>query len=254
MQRQKTIIAAAIALAVMSFKNTQAPIWAQDVATTLPAQAAPSPAAETSMLIDEIDLREAPLRDALTLIGGSAGVNLAASDEASKTKVTIHLRNVTPYAAVQAICQTHGLFFNKKPSEEGIDIVTTVKEFQEGLTVFREEKTAVYTLLYPNAVDLAAAIRDLFGSRVRLSLGANGATDTDQIQRGLEKFDLIDSRSDQLSLGLTGSGGGSGSGGGNNSGGNNNSSHSTSSSASSGGGSGLNLTTDYSSDNTAARQ
>ena len=100
------------------------------------------------------------------------------------------------------------------------------------------KKTEVYTLLYPNAVDLAAAIRDLFGSRVRVSLGANGANDTDQIQRGLSKFDLIDSRSDQLNLGLTGSGGGGsgGNGGGGSGGGRNNSSRRSSSGTSGGSG------------------
>jgi len=179
------------------------------------SQPAPVPA---DTPLQEIDVRDASLRDALTLIGAPAGLNLAASDEAAKTRVTLHLHNITPYGAVQAICQTNGLFF-KKPSPDEIGIVTTVKEFQDGITIFREEKTKIYTLLYPNAVDLAAAIRDLFGTRVRVSLGANGGNDADQIQRALAKFDMIDSRSDQLSLGLSLNSGGSGGGGG---GGNNN--------------------------------
>ena len=255
MQR-KRIIAAAVIVAAISMAHPLARVWAQDAAAIPAAGGTTGVSAGTTALIDELDLREAPLRDALTLIGGSAGLNLAASDEASKTKVTIHLRKVTALGAVQAICQTHGLFFNKKPSEDGIDIVTTVKEFQEGLTVFREEKTQVYTLLYPNAVDLAVAIRDLFGSRVRVSLGANGANDSDQIQRGLQKFDLIDSRNDQLSLGLTGSGGSSGSGGGNSSGGggNGNRNSSSGSTASGTGGGGLNLSADSARDNAAPQQ
>ncbi len=120
------------------------------------ADAPPGPPALVSpdTPLAELDLRDATLRDALTLIGAPAGLNLAASDEAAKTKVTIHLHNITPFGAVQAICQTNGLFF-KKPSPEEIGIVTTVKEFQDGITIFREEKTKIYTLLYPNAVDLA---------------------------------------------------------------------------------------------------
>jgi len=252
-----TIISAAVfAAAAFLPPSIQTVTAAPDTAPPATVPAGPS-SPQRDLPLDDLDLREAPLRDALTLIGGPAGLNLAASDEAAKTKVTIHLRNVTAYGAVQAICQTHGLFFNKKPSEDGIDIVTTVKEFQEGLTVFREEKTEVYTLLYPNAVDLAVAIRDLFGSRVRLSLGANGANDSDLIQKALDKFDLIDGRSDQLSLGLTGGNGSSNGGGANSSGGGsggrNSSGGSSGSRGGGGGGSGLSQLTDTSRDNTGSQ-
>ena len=187
--------------------------------------------------LDEIDLREAPLRDALALIGESAGVNLAASDDAAKTKVTIHLRNMPPFSAVQAICQTQGLFFNKRLNEDGIDIVTTVKEYQEGLTVFREEKTQVYTMLYPNAIDLAVAIRDVFGTRVQLSLGKEGIyNESDEIQRRFERFDLIDSRSQGLATSFSAGGNSSSSGGGGNSSSGGNSSGSNRSTSGGGGG------------------
>ena len=182
--------------------------------------------------LEEVDLREAPLRDALALVGEAVGLNLAASDEAAKTKVTIHLRNISAFGAVQAICQTQGLFFNKKASADAIDIVTTVKEYQEGLTVFREEKTSVYTMLYPNAVDLAVAIRDVFGSRVQLSLGKEGIyNESDEIQRRFDRFDLLDSRSQGLATSFSQGGNSSSSGGG---GGNNR--NSSSGSSGSGGG------------------
>lgn len=192
--------------------------------------------------LEEIDLRDVSLRDALTLISKAAGQNLVASDDAAKTKVTISLRNVTPAEAVQAICQTHGLFYNKKLTEDGIDIVTTVKEFQQGLTIFREEKTVVFTLLYPNAMDLAAAIRNLFGNRVRLSRGKDDIfDDTQDIQRRLDRFDIINSRSQGLTQSLTNSGPNGSSGNSGSSGFGNSQSNRGSSSGSTSGAGSLNL-------------
>ncbi|MGA2499957.1 MAG: hypothetical protein ABSH20_19640 [Tepidisphaeraceae bacterium] len=186
--------------------------------------------------LEEIDLRDAPLRDALSLIGRSSGLNMAASDEAAKVKVTVRLHNVSAFNAVQTICQTHGLFF-KKPTDEGIGIVTTAKEFQEGLTVFRDQKTEVYTLLYPNAVDLAVAIRDLYGDRVRLSLGKENVYDeSDDIQRRFDRFDQLDSHSQGLTQSFT-SGGSGGNSGGNGGGGFGNSNGGGSSGRGAGGGS-----------------
>jgi hypothetical protein len=133
-------------------------VFSDGVAVTLPGEAASSPAgaevvapqADSSNIntfqFDELDLREAPLRDALALIGESAGVNLAASNDAAKITVSIHLRGVTAYQAVQALCETNGLYYRKTTGNE-VGIVTTLKEFQEGLTVFREENTRVFTLL-----------------------------------------------------------------------------------------------------------
>ena len=159
----------------------------------------PAPEPAPSPRIEILDFRDAPLRDALAVIGQASGLNLAASDEAAKTRVNIRLRNVSATGAVQAICQTHGLFFNRKPSQEGIDIVTTVREFQDGLTVFREEKTEVYTLLYPNAVDLAVSIRDLFGTRVQFNQNTDDGSD--EISQRFSRFDVFDGRSQGLGVG-----------------------------------------------------
>ena len=205
------------------------------------------PAAASHADFEKIDLRDAPLREALTLIATASDQNLVASNEAAKVNVTIHLTHVSATQAVRAICQTNGLYFNQRrasdeDSGDAAGIVTTVKEFQQGLTVFHEEKTKVYTLLYPNAWDLAAAIRNLFGSRVQLSRGKEDIYDESQdIQRRLDRFDLINSRSQGLgasSLNSTGGTGGSSSGtlGGSNTGGSNSGSNNRSNGA--GGGSG----------------
>jgi general secretion pathway protein D len=170
-------------------------------------------AADLPVRFEELDLRDAPLRDALTLIGSTAGINLAASNDAAQATVTIHLKDVTADQAVQALCQTNGLYY-RKPSNDEIGIVTTVKEFQEGLTVFRDENTRVFTLLYPNAMDLAVAVRDLYGDRVHLSLGKEGVyDDSDELSRRFESFDQLNQRGETISLNSSGGSGGSTSGG-----------------------------------------
>jgi general secretion pathway protein D len=164
-------------------------------------------------VLDEIDVRDVPLRDALSLIGSLSNINLAATDDASKTNVTLHLHNVTPYQAVEVLCQTHGLYF-RRPGDEGVGIVTTLKEFQDGLTVFRQENTQVFTLLYPNALDLAVAIHDLYGDRVHLSIGKEGVyDDASELSRRLSVFDQLDQRGQSLSLFSSGGSGSSGGGG-----------------------------------------
>lgn len=174
---------------------------AQVVAVPRPGGQMPSLPISNGRLV-EVDFQDASLRDALALIGQSANLNFAATDDAAKTRVTIHLRNVTPIDAVRAICQTQGLFFDEKKGagdEGGVRIITTVKEFQQGLTILREPQTEVFTLLYPNANDLASAIRNLYGSRVLLTQGTEGLfSQSDEISRRLDRFDLIDSRSTGL--------------------------------------------------------
>jgi general secretion pathway protein D len=172
-------------------------------------QDGPADAADLSGRLKELDLRDAPLRDALTLIGSTAGINLAASNDAAKTNVTIHLMDVTADQAIQALCQTNGLYY-RKPANDEIGIVTTVKEFQDGLTVFRDENTRVFTLLYPNAMDLAVAVRDLYGDRVHLSLGKEGVyDDSDELSRRFNAFDQLNARGESISLNNSGSSGGS---------------------------------------------
>lgn len=197
MRLRTALVSAALSMAA-AFVPTGT---AQVVIVPRPGALGPSLPMNDGKLV-EVDFQEASLRDALALIGQSAKMNFAATDEAAKTKVTIHLRDVAPLDAVRAICQTQGLFFDDKKEtrdEQRVHIVTTVKEFQQGLTILHEPQTEVFTLLYPNANDLASAIRNLYGSRVLLTQGTEGLfSQSDEISRRLDRFDLIDSRSTGL--------------------------------------------------------
>jgi general secretion pathway protein D len=55
------------------------------------------------------------------------------------------------------------------------------------------EETRVYTLLYPNALDVGLAIRSLYGERARLDHdGAARADEYDEIRQRFRRFDLLE--------------------------------------------------------------
>ena len=165
--------------------------------------AAPAPPAEAAApVIQQIEFRELPLAQALRLLADQTGLNLLCSAEAGKIRVTLFLKNVPARVAVEALCKAHGLWY--RADEAGIIRIMTLAEFQRNLQTFREEQTAVFTLLYPNAVGVASAIRDLYGDRVHLSLGAEEGDDTRTLQDRFDRFDIVDQRS--LGLGLFSSG------------------------------------------------
>jgi general secretion pathway protein D len=193
-----------------------APAAPAPAAPAVPAPAAPAvPPPAPEVVIAQLDFRDVPLPEALRLLADETGLNLVASEEAAKKIVRLHLRNVTGMEAVNALARAHGLFA-RRDEASGIVQVRTLKEQQEELTVFRDEKTRVFTLLYPNALDLAVAIRDLYGfQRVQLSLGREFLIDdAEEVQRRFDVFDILDQRSQGLGLFTGGGFGGVGFGGG----------------------------------------
>ena len=79
----------------------------------------------------------------------------------------------------------------KNPESSGF---TPTEEYEENLASFRDEQTHVFTLLYPNPVDAAVAIRDLFGDRVVLNFGVGDQDSVLDLVHRLNRFDLVDSR------------------------------------------------------------
>ena len=78
---------------------------------------------------------------------------------------------------------------------------------------------ASFTLLYPNAADIGATIRDLYAGRVRCTIADADAATVEDLRRRFERFDLVDGRGQGLGIdanarGGTGSGGGSANGSG----------------------------------------
>ena len=161
--------------------------------------------------LDLVEFRDLPLGEAMKILSQQSGLKIVASEEAGKKKVSLYLKDVSPLVAVAAVTQAHGLIY-RRDQESGIVRIFTAKENQRDLTAFRDEQTEVFTLLYPNAVNVATAIKDLFGERVVLSYGADDRRIFDDLQERFDRFDLINSRSLGLGFfsGTTGGFGGQG--------------------------------------------
>ena len=154
-----------------------------------------------------VDYRQLPLRAALRVFSEQTGMNVVPSTTAAEVNISLFLRNVRAIDALKTLTKTHGLFFRDAP-ESGITTVYTNDELQSNLQTFREEETRVFTMLYPNAINTAQAIADLYGTRVVLSYGANPSIAFQDLTERFDRFDLIDGRSQ--GLGLFGGGGGFG--------------------------------------------
>mgnify|MGYP003618787359 CR=1 FL=1 len=156
------------------------------------------PAAPVRGALRHVEFHDVPLADALRMLAEQSGNNYSCSAAAGQTPVSVSLRWVSAQTAVEELCKTHGLWF-RRDEQSGIVRVMTMAEFERDLVSFHEEKDEVFTLLYPNVLEVAAAIRDLYGDRVRLSLGRAPDDESDDLQSRFERFDLIDSRSSGLS-------------------------------------------------------
>jgi general secretion pathway protein D len=161
--------------------------------------------------LDVVEFREIPLADAMRILSEQSGLSLAASPDARKISVSLYLKNVTADGAIDALCKANNLWSRTDP-KSNVTFLYTTEEYQRDLTSFREEKTEVFTLLYPNPVDVASAIRNLYGTRVVLNLDPRWDDMYEDLEQRLDRFDLIDGRSQGLGFfegrgGLAGIGG-----------------------------------------------
>jgi len=117
-----------------------------------------------------LESEKVPIGTLMRLVSDQAGVNISVSDEAAKKTVSIFLRNVIADSAVEEICRATGLWFRREP-DGGVIRVMTMEEFSDNLNTFREERTEMFTLLYPNVVEVANVIYGLYPDRTLVSLG-----------------------------------------------------------------------------------
>ncbi len=175
-----------------------------------------APVDPPSEFITYLESDKVPLNTLLRLVSDRSGVNISASDATASKSVTIFLRNVTASAAVEEICRATGLWFRREPTSSLIR-VTTMAEYSDNLNTFREETTEMFTLLYPNVVDVAGAIYGLYPDRTLLSLGEEDIEDDPEndLSRRFERFraiennggsQFLDMRPPQTSIGTGGSG------------------------------------------------
>jgi type II secretory pathway component GspD/PulD (secretin) len=125
----------------------------------------------TSSRIERLQLDRATLAEAFRLLAELTQRNLVVTPEAGRVEIeSLLLEDLEVKDAVEAICKTYGLWYR----EEGAVLrIMSAAEYRRDLRVVREPKTRVFSLLHPNPVAVAGAIRDLYGQRVRLSLGTD---------------------------------------------------------------------------------
>lgn len=157
--------------------------------------------------LELVEFRDLPLAEAMKLLSQQSGLKIVTSAEANKSKITLYLKNVLPAVAVQAAAQANGLIVRREPDTD-IYRIFTPKENKRDLTAFREDQIKVYTLLYPNAVNVAQAIRELFGDRVVVGYGPNDFMAFQDLTSRLSRFDLLNARSLGIAFGGLGGFGG----------------------------------------------
>jgi len=151
-----------------------------------------------------VEFQSIPLPLATQALSYASDLRLAVSREAQNTEITLFLRDVTPEEALEALVATHQLYSSRV---DGSNIIRlqTVEEFARGSTSFREERSRVFTLRFPNARDIALSIRDLFGERVRLSERIDESEEpgeflAEDLEQRLQRFDIIAGRSQGLGV------------------------------------------------------
>ena len=162
----------------------------------------PLPAPEKApadVYLRTIECTDVPMADVLRLIADQTGANIAASDEASRATVSLALRNVSPEQAVAELCRSQNLWF-RRDAESGILRVTTMQEYEQGLSSLSEQVSECFTLLYPNVVEAASILYGLYPDRVLLSMGEDDILDSDlnDIGRRLDRFNALGSGGSSL--------------------------------------------------------
>lgn len=134
-----------------------------------------------------------PVDRLMRLLSEQAGVNIATSEAASEKTVSIFLRNVSADVAVEEICRAAGLWFHRDRTR-GVIRVTTMDEFSDTLNCFREEATEMFTLHYPNVVEVASLIYGLYPDRTFLSLGEDEFNEDEEydLSRRFRRFRVLE--------------------------------------------------------------
>jgi general secretion pathway protein D len=151
-----------------------------------------------------VEFDQTPLKLALRMLADQSDGNYVCTEEASKTAVSLFLRDVTPTEVVEELCKSHALWFSDKAEGHGAMRVLTMKEFQSNLASFQQEELSeTFTLLYPNVIEVASIVQGLYSDRVLLSLGDDDILDDDlnDLSRRFERFNTVNNASSSELMG-----------------------------------------------------
>lgn len=151
------------------------PVTAGGANSRLAKPAEPAGATGGDEVIGKLEFKDAALMDVIRALADMSGLNIVATEEAAKKKVTVFLQNITVKDALDTISKNSGLWYRQDKSGKTFRIMTT-DEYQKDMVVYREETTRIFNLLHPNPIIVATAIRDIFPNRVQMTLGVEDTT------------------------------------------------------------------------------
>ncbi len=120
--------------------------------------------------ISEIEFSDTALTDVIRTLSELSNSNIIATPQATKHRVTIHLKNVTVLDAIKSISRIADLWYRYDEDTFTYRIMTR-EEYGKDLIVRDSEHIEVFNLLNANVRIVAQAIQDLYGNRVVLSMG-----------------------------------------------------------------------------------
>ncbi|MDP3086939.1 MAG: hypothetical protein Q8M99_01915 [Methylotenera sp.] len=126
--------------------------------------------AKHERIINRMEFNQADMLDVARALADFSGLNFVATEDASKKKITVFLQDISVQNALETITKNAGLWY-RRDKESGAYRIMTTKEYQQDLIVYREDTTRVFSMLNPNPMIIAGAIRDLYPTRVILSFG-----------------------------------------------------------------------------------
>jgi general secretion pathway protein D len=153
----------------------------------------PAPEKMPDAFLRYLECDKTPISILMRLIADQTGVNISSSDATAGKTVSIFLRNIAAQDAVEEICRATSLWY-RYDTKGNVIRITTMEEYTESLTTFREETTETFTLLYPNVMEVASAIYSLYPDRTLLSLGEKEFEEDDEydLSRRFRRFRVIE--------------------------------------------------------------
>jgi type II secretory pathway component GspD/PulD (secretin) len=140
------------------------------------AKSGPKPVVnKEDAMIGKLDFKSTRMGDVIRALSDVSNVNIIATEAASQKQISVFLQDVSVKEALELVCKTAGLWF-RQDKTNGTYRVMTTEEYQGDLVIYRDDVIKVFNILHPNPVIVATAIRDLYGNRVRLTLGVEDDT------------------------------------------------------------------------------
>ncbi len=130
-----------------------------------------APVETTAIPLINLDVRDAALRNVLGQLADFGQINLVMPSDVVG-KVTVRLRNVKWFDALQAVARSHGLGIRRRGNIVYIDRLDRLAAHQETRVKIREATeaaaplvTRIFKLSYARAADLAPLIKTLLSPR-----------------------------------------------------------------------------------------